>query len=113
MSNLGFDIALKENGLQTIKTKVGDRYVLEEMLANGYDLGGEQSGHIIFLKHNTTGDGLLTAVQLIRVMKASGKKLSELASIMTVYPQVLKNAKVSNDKKYHYMDDAVISEKIK
>ena len=113
MSNLGFDIALKENGLKTVKTKVGDRYVLEEMLKNGYELGGEQSGHIIFLKHNTTGDGLLTAVQLIRVMKATGKKLSELASIMNVYPQVLKNAKVSNLKKEHYMDDPIISEKVK
>ncbi|GAU76078.1 phosphoglucosamine mutase [Fusibacter sp. 3D3] len=113
MSNLGFDIALKENGLKTIKTKVGDRYVLEEMLKNGYELGGEQSGHIIFLKHNTTGDGLLTAVQLIRVMKATGKKLSELAGIMTVYPQVLKNAKVSNAKKEHYMDDPIISKKVK
>ncbi len=113
MSNLGFDIALKENGLKTIKTKVGDRYVLEEMLKNGYELGGEQSGHIIFLKHNTTGDGLLTAVQLIRVMKATGKKLSELASLMNVYPQVLKNAKVSNLKKEHYMDDPIISEKVK
>lgn len=113
MSNLGFDIALEENGLKTIKTKVGDRYVLEEMLKEGYELGGEQSGHIIFLKHNTTGDGLLTAVQLIRVMKATGKKLSELASIMNVYPQVLKNARVSNLKKEHYMDDPIISEKVK
>lgn len=113
MSNLGFDIALKENALNTKKTKVGDRYVLEEMLANGYELGGEQSGHIIFLKHNTTGDGLLTAVQLIRVMKATGKKLSELAGIMTVYPQVLKNAKVSNAKKEHYLDDPVIAEAVK
>ena len=113
MSNLGFDIALKENNLKTLKTQVGDRYVLEEMLANGYQLGGEQSGHIIFLEHNTTGDGLLTAVQLLRVMKETGKKLSELAAMMTVYPQVLKNAKVPNDKKHTFSENLVVSEKIK
>jgi phosphoglucosamine mutase len=113
MSNLGFDIALKENNLKSLKTQVGDRYVLEEMLAKGYQLGGEQSGHIIFLEHNTTGDGLLTAVQLLRVMKETGKKLSELASMMTVYPQVLKNAKVPNDKKHTFSENLVVSEKIK
>ena len=112
MSNLGFDIALTENNMRAVKTQVGDRYVLEAMLANGFGLGGEQSGHIIFLEHNTTGDGLLTAVQLLRVMKDSGKKLSELASIMNVYPQVLKNAKVPNDKKYHFAENKVISERI-
>ncbi|MDH8679843.1 phosphoglucosamine mutase [Fusibacter bizertensis] len=112
MSNLGFDIALSENNMRAVKTQVGDRYVLEAMLANGFGLGGEQSGHIIFLEHNTTGDGLLTAVQLLRVMKDSGKKLSELASIMNVYPQVLKNAKVPNDKKYHFAENKVISERI-
>ena len=108
MSNLGFDIALKENGLMSVKTQVGDRYVLEEMIKNGYELGGEQSGHIIFLKHNTTGDGLLTAIQLLSVLKESKKKASELASIMTEYPQVLVNAKVSNAKKYHYLDNEKI-----
>ncbi|OJV61753.1 MAG: phosphoglucosamine mutase [Clostridiales bacterium 38-18] len=113
MSNLGFDIALKENQLKTLKTQVGDRYVLEEMLANGYQLGGEQSGHIIFLEHNTTGDGLLTAVQLLRVMKETGKKLSELAAMMNVYPQVLKNAKVPNDKKHTFSENLVVSDKIK
>lgn len=112
MSNLGFDIALSENGMSSVKTQVGDRYVLEEMLANGYQLGGEQSGHIIFLEHNTTGDGLLTAVQLLRVLKEEGKTLSELASIMTVYPQVLKNAHVANDKKYHFNDYEVVSKRI-
>ncbi len=113
MSNLGFDIALKENQMTSVKTQVGDRYVLEEMLNNGYQLGGEQSGHIIFLAHNTTGDGLLTAVQLLRVMKESGKKLSELAAMMTVYPQVLKNAKVSNQKKYRFNENETISSRIK
>lgn len=113
MSNLGFDIALGENGMRSEKTQVGDRYVLENMLANGYQLGGEQSGHIIFLEHNTTGDGLLTAVQLLRVMQESGKKLSELASMMKVYPQVLKNAKVANDKKYRFTEYKAVSDRIK
>ncbi len=108
MSNMGLDIMAKNNGLKIEKTKVGDRYVLEEMLNSGYMLGGEQSGHIIFLEHNTTGDGLLTAVQLIKVLKDSGKKLSELASVMQVLPQVLINAKVTNEKKYKYLDDEVI-----
>lgn len=112
MSNLGFDIALKENGLRTIKTQVGDRYVLEEMRKSGYVLGGEQSGHVIFLEYNTTGDGLLTAVQLLNVMKETGKKLSELASVMTIYPQVLKNAKVSNKLKHAYTDDEIIVKRI-
>ncbi len=108
MSNMGLDIMAKNSGLKIEKTKVGDRYVLEEMLNSGYMLGGEQSGHIIFLEHNTTGDGLLTAVQLIKVLKDSGKKLSELASVMQVLPQVLINAKVTNEKKYKYLDDEVI-----
>jgi len=110
MSNLGFDIALEENGLRTVKTKVGDRYVLEEMRKSGYVLGGEQSGHVIFLEHNTTGDGLLTAVQLLNVMKETGKTMSELASVMTVYPQV--NARVSNQNKHKYTEDDVIVKRI-
>lgn len=113
MSNLGFDIALKENGMRSVKTQVGDRYVLETMLANQFSLGGEQSGHIIFLEHNTTGDGLLTAVKLLQVMKETGKKLSELASMMTVYPQVLKNAHVSNEKKYRFSENKAVSERIR
>ncbi len=108
MSNMGLDIMAKNNGLSLEKTKVGDRYVLEEMLNSGYMLGGEQSGHIIFLEHNTTGDGLLTAVQLLKVLKDSNKKLSELAGVMQVLPQVLINAKVTNEKKYKYLDDEVI-----
>jgi phosphoglucosamine mutase len=109
MSNLGLDIMGSKEGINLAKTKVGDRYVLEEMLSKGYCLGGEQSGHIIFLEHNTTGDGLLTAVQLLKILKASGKKLSELTSKMQVFPQILKNAKVCNEKKYSYMEDEVIA----
>ncbi len=86
--------------------------MLEAMKAGQHSLGGEQSGHIIFLDHNTTGDGLLTAVQLINVMKETGKKLSELADIMDTYPQVLKNAKVTNSKKHAYGDDEVIVQRI-
>ena len=113
MSNIGMDEAFKKNGLNAVKSKVGDRYVLEEMLKGGYALGGEQSGHIIFLGTNTTGDGLMTAIQLLCVLKESGKKMSELASVMTIYPQVLKNAHVRTENKNAYMNDEVIMEKIK
>lgn len=112
MSNMGLDICLKKENINIVKTKVGDRYVLEEMLKSGYSLGGEQSGHIIFLDHNTTGDGLLSALQLISVVKETGKKLSELAEVMTSLPQVLINAKVSNDKKNAYMEDEVVRKEI-
>ncbi len=111
MSNLGFDIMARENGINLVKTSVGDRYVLEKMLEGDYIIGGEQSGHIIIRNFNTTGDGLVTALQLLAIMKESGKKLSELASVMQIFPQVLKNAKVSNGKKYSYLDDAVIAKK--
>lgn len=94
MANLGFDIAMKKHGIDVIKTKVGDRYVLEEMLARDISIGGEQSGHIIFLEHNTTGDGIITALQLASVMVQTGKKLSELKKIMEKLPQVLVNVKV-------------------
>ncbi len=109
MSNLGFDIFAKKNGIKVIKTKVGDRYVLEQMLEGGLSLGGEQSGHIIFLDYNTTGDGILTALQLLSTLKDTGKTLSEAASIMQVYPQVLVNAKVSNEKKNEYMKDSIVA----
>lgn len=112
MSNLGLDIALKENHIESVKTKVGDRYVLEAMKAGHYALGGEQSGHIIFLNHNTTGDGLLTGVQLMNVIKETGKKLSELSSAMDTYPQILLNAKVTNDKKHGYLDNEAIKKAI-
>ncbi len=109
MSNLGFDIMAHRNGLHLAKTKVGDRYVLEEMLDKGYVLGGEQSGHVIFLEHNTTGDGLLTALQLLSVLKSSGRRLSELAAVMQILPQVLKNAKVKNKNKHSYMEDELVA----
>ena len=94
-------------------TKVGDRYVLENMLENGYNLGGEQSGHVIFLDDNTTGDGLLTALHLLQVMVDTGKKLSDLATVMEVLPQALVNAKVPNHKKESYMEYSEIADAIK
>jgi len=112
MTNIGLDVYLKNNGMKVVKTKVGDRYVLEEMMNNGYILGGEQSGHIIFLEHSTTGDGLLTALQLINVMKETGKKASELNSIMTSYPQVLENARVRKELKDSYMENEEIKSEI-
>jgi len=113
MSNMGFDIMAKQEGLNIVKTTVGDRYVLEEMISKGYVLGGEQSGHVIFLEHNTTGDGMVTGLQLLQVLKTSGKKVSELAGVMQILPQVLKNAKVSNDKKNSYMEDEIIAKSCK
>ena len=112
MSNLGLKKYCKENGLNFVQTNVGDRYVLENMLENGYNLGGEQSGHIIFLDYNPTGDGILTSLMLTEILLKTKKKASELASIITIYPQVLVNAKVSGDKKYSYMEDEVIKAKI-
>jgi phosphoglucosamine mutase len=113
MSNLGLDIALKKEGIKPVKTKVGDRYVLEEMVKHDYKLGGEQSGHVIFLDHNTTGDGLVTGLQMAAVVKKSGKTLSELASMMTELPQVLANAKVPNSKKDIHETDSEIVQEIK
>jgi phosphoglucosamine mutase len=91
MSNLGLKIAMKQAGIEIIETKVGDRYVLEVIREGGYTLGGEQSGHVIFARHATTGDGILTGLQLLAQMSATGKSLQELASAMTIYPQVLIN----------------------
>ncbi len=99
MSNLGMYKAMKKASLVSVKTKVGDRYVVEEMLKNGYNLGGEQSGHVVFLDLNTTGDGMLTALQLLNVMKQTGKKLSELAEEVHTYPQELVNVKVQDKQK--------------
>jgi len=104
MSNLGFTLMAKEQNLNIETTKVGDRYVLERMKEIGASLGGEQSGHVIFLDENTTGDGLLSALHLLQVLVDTGKPLSELSQIMTVLPQALVNAKVPNHKKDHYMD---------
>ncbi|AKG36467.1 phosphoglucosamine mutase [Paenibacillus durus] len=100
MSNIGFYKAAEKLSLKTAKTAVGDRYVMEEMRRGGYNLGGEQSGHVIFLDYNTTGDGILTAIQLVDTLVASGKKLSELKSMMTKYPQVLVNVRVQDKRNY-------------
>ena len=112
MSNLGLNKYVEKNELKLIQTNVGDRYVLEEMLKNGYNLGGEQSGHIIMLDHNPTGDGILTSLMLIMSILEENKKASQLASLVQTYPQVLINAKVSSDKKYDYEDDGEIKEAI-
>ena len=112
MSNLGFFLMGKERDIKMEQTKVGDRYVLERMKEIGANLGGEQSGHIIFLDENTTGDGLLSALHLLEVLVETGKPLSELASIMEVLPQALVNARVPNHKKESYMDYPEIAEAI-
>jgi len=112
MSNLGFFLMGEKNGIHIEQTKVGDRYVLERMREMGASLGGEQSGHIIFLDENTTGDGLLSALHLLQVVVETQKPLSELAKIMEVMPQALLNAKVPNHKKEHYMDYPEIADAI-
>lgn len=112
MSNLGFFLMGKAHGINIEQTKVGDRYVLERMKEIGANLGGEQSGHIIFLDENTTGDGLLSALHLLQVLVETGKSLSELASIMEVLPQALVNARVPNHKKESYMEYPEIAEAI-
>lgn len=112
MTNMGFTHFCTGSNLNFVATKVGDRYVLEEMLKNGYNFGGEQSGHIIFRDYSTTGDGQLTAVQLLSILKNSGKKFSELARVMRKFPQVLNNVKVSNMGKLRFYDDEVIKEAI-
>jgi phosphoglucosamine mutase len=98
MSNMGLDIAMRKAGGKVIKTDVGDRYVVEEMRKGGYNLGGEQSGHMIFLDHNTTGDGTLSALQLLSIIRRSGKRLSELAEVMIPLPQVLVNVRVAEKR---------------
>lgn len=108
MSNMGFFKFCDENEIKCARTAVGDRYVLERMLKDGFNIGGEQSGHVIFLDYATTGDGELSGVQLIETVVKSGKKLSELASVMTVYPQVLINVKVSPEGKAKYNNDEYI-----
>ena len=112
MSNLGFFLMGKSHGINIEQTKVGDRYVLERMKEIGANLGGEQSGHIIFLDENTTGDGLLSALHLLQVMVDTGKKLSELATVMEVLPQALVGAKVPNHKKDSYMEYPEIAKAI-
>lgn len=113
MSNLGFFLMGEKQGLTIEQTKVGDRYVLERMKEIGASLGGEQSGHIIFLDENTTGDGLLSALHLLQVMVETGKPLSELTTIMEVLPQALVNAKVANHKKDKYLEYPEVAEAIR
>lgn len=112
MSNLGFYIMAEKNQINVEQTKVGDRYVLERMKEIDASLGGEQSGHVIFLDENTTGDGLLSALHLLEVMVETKKPLSELAKIMEVLPQALVNAKVPNHKKENYMEYPEIADAI-
>ena len=109
MSNIGFYKAIEENELQSVKTAVGDRYVVEEMRKNDYSLGGEQSGHIVLMNYATTGDGILTAVKLANIIKTSGKSLEELASEVNIYPQKLVNIKVV-DKKTAMEDSDILAE---
>ena len=113
MSNIGLERYLQEEGIGLIHAKVGDRYVLEQMIGGDYSLGGEQSGHIIFLDYNTTGDGLATGIHILEVMQNTKMKLSELNELMISYPQVLVNAKVRPDLKFKYLEDEKIKEKIK
>ena len=109
MSNLGFHKALDREGIEKAVTAVGDRYVVEEMRKEGYDIGGEQSGHVILMDYNTTGDGQLTAVQLTKIMKETGKTLSELAAEVTIYPQKLVNIRVENSMKDKSMEVPTIA----
>ena len=110
MSNIGFHKYLQELGCETRSTGVGDRYVLEDMLKTGCVIGGEQSGHIIFLNHTTTGDGILSSLQVVRAILLSNKKASELSDEIKIYPQVLKNARVANENKNKYeKDDEVMA----
>ena len=109
MSNLGLKKFCEKNNINYVQTKVGDRYVLENMLKNGYNLGGEQSGHIIFLDYNPTGDGILTSLMLINVILTKKKSLNELAKIINIYPQVLINARVNSNKKYDFDKDDEIN----
>ena len=113
MSNMGLKEFCKKNDIDLSETKVGDRYVLERMRQIGANLGGEQSGHIIFLDSNTTGDGMLSALRLLEVMVTEKKPLSELASVMEVLPQALVNAHVPNDRKTSYNDYSEIREGIR
>ena len=111
LTNFGFEKFCEENGMKFVATKVGDRFVLEEMLLNEYDFGGEQSGHIIFRDFATTGDGQLTAIQLLSLMKRKGMKLSDM-QCMRKYPQVMRNIRVKNEAKVLYYTNARIKEAV-
>lgn len=112
MSNMGFSRFCTDNGLKFISTDVGDRYVLEAMLREGYNFGGEQSGHVIFLDYATTGDGQLTAAQLLSLVNRRQAQLSSIATLMTRYPQVLINVRVTNEGKLHFFTNQDIKNKI-
>lgn len=112
MSNLGLNKYARDNGLELLQTKVGDRYVLEEMLKDGFNLGGEQSGHVILLDYNPTGDGILTSLMLIKSILEENKNASQMAQMVKLYPQVLVNAKVNSEKKYEFKDDKEIKNAI-
>ena len=100
MSNIGLELALRDRGISLIRTSVGDKYVMEEMVKRGYALGGEQSGHIIFADHLFTGDGLATALKVLRIMAQSGRELADLAGQLVTYPQVLVNVRVKQRSDY-------------
>ena len=113
MSNIGLKKRMTELGINVAETKVGDRYVLEEMLKEGYSIGGEQSGHVIFLDKNTTGDGMLTAIQVLDVMKSTGRRMYALANDIPIYPQVLVNVIVDNEIKHQAMEDQDLWQRIR
>ena len=112
MSNLGFFRCCEQNGIRAVQTKVGDRYVLEEMLRGGYAVGGEQSGHVILTQWATTGDGQLTAVQLLSLCRERGQKMSRVVSLMERYPQVLTNVRADAAQKAAFQADAALHERI-
>lgn len=105
MSNFGLELSMSKAGVKLVRTPVGDRYLLERMLAEGYNFGGEQSGHFIFLDHNTTGDGLISALQVLSLVKRTRQPLSELAKAMTAVPQVLVNVHVTKKPKLESIPD--------
>ena len=112
MSNLGLNKYAEKNNIKFIQTNVGDRYVLEQMLKDGYNIGGEQSGHVILLDYNPTGDGILTSLMLIKIILEENKTASEVCNIVKIFPQVLVNAKVDSNKKDMYKNDTEIIQKI-
>ena len=112
MSNLGLELGMNKLGINVIKTNVGDRYVLEKMLSDDYNFGGEQSGHIIFLDYNSTGDGILTGLQLLSVMKRNNVRISNLAGIVDILPQVIVNAKIKSENRELFASDEEIADSI-
>jgi phosphoglucosamine mutase len=104
MSNAGLDVAINKAGGKMVRTQVGDRYVIDEMLTHGYNFGGEQSGHMIFRDHSTTGDGLVCALQILQIMQNTGKPLSELARCWTRFPQLVTNVKVREKRPFEELE---------